>query len=77
MKKSAGLLIVLTIMILVTGCQSLQSRTNGAPILKLEHGWSPVRHMELNGEQKAVKCMTVEDVDKLTNYLIIIQENGR
>ena len=41
--------------------------------LRLEHGWSPVYQVPLNDVPVDVKCMTTSDVDKLTNYLLIIE----
>lgn len=65
-------LIGLAVMILVTGClQALP--INGVKPLQLKHGWSPVRTMELNGQQVNVKCMTVEDAEKVRDHIILLE----
>lgn len=41
--------------------------------LRLEHGWSPVFQIPLNDVPVDARCMTTSDIDKLTNYLLIIE----
>lgn len=71
MKKLKITLMLLIAIPLVTSCHLMRPMTNGAiPLPKLDHGWSPVRQMELNGKKEAVQCMTVSDKQKLTTFLL-------
>jgi len=60
-------------MTLAISCRSLPTKTSGVPELQLEHGWSPTKQMELNGQQVDVQCMTVADKTKLQEYLLILE----
>lgn len=39
------------------------------PPPELEYGWSPKLKMEIDGEMRAVKCLTVKDKRKLDVYI--------
>ena len=41
-------------------------------MLELQNGWSPVKEMELNGDIVHVKCMTVEDTEKMRVWGIVM-----
>lgn len=71
-KRLTKLLTALSLMILVTGCLWALP-INGVKPLQLKHGWSPVRTMELNGQQVNVKCMTVEDAERVRNHIILLE----
>jgi len=73
--KSLILPVVLLIgVILVSGCST--TTQSGVPKLTLKNGWSPIVKMKVNSVDTDVKCMTVEDVEGLRQYLILIQETG-
>lgn len=74
LRRSIVLLGVLIALTLAISCQTAPGKTGGVPPLKLDHGWSPVVQMQLNGRQTEVQCMTTQDAARLREYLIILEE---
>jgi len=50
------------------------TRPIGATCPILEYGWSPVKQMMINGKMEQVKCMTIEDAERLRVWMITVQE---
>lgn len=58
-------------------CQTLTSQGNGEiQPLKLTEGWTPTYETTLNGKLFKMKCLSLEDKDKLTDYLNLLEANA-
>ena len=70
---------------ILMGLMSCQSPSNGTynttskiPTLNLEKGWVPPKDfppfkMTIDNKEREVRCMTVEDTEKLRQYLNVLE----
>lgn len=69
-----GMMVVLALML--CQCANL-GRGAKVPPPTLQHGWSEAMEMEVNGENKEVRCMTNDDIRKINLYMELMKATTR
>jgi len=68
------LFIVVVLALLVSACSTVGVGAK-IPPPTLEYGWSVEMEMEINRENKRVKCMALDDIRKVDIYMELLKAN--
>ena len=44
------------------------------PKPELRYGWGPEMTMIINGKKERVRCMCIDDIERLRQYIIMLEE---
>jgi hypothetical protein len=65
--------LILMLALSLSACRTTIQSGGKCPTLELQNGWSPARSMMVNDKERKVKCMTVEDAEKLRVWGVVMQ----
>lgn len=75
-KRLLSVLMMAVILMSVSACATTEPVM--PPLPRLEHGFTPERTITLkDGTQEQGRCMTLDDIRRLDNFLIIVEVFGK
>ena len=66
-------LCVLAMMILATCATPVRIGRTLPPKPELRYGWGPESTKIINGKEERVRCMTVDDIERLRQYIMMLE----
>lgn len=63
----------LALMILAACVTPMRIGRTPPPKPELRYGWGPECTIIINGREERVRCMTVDDIERLRQYIIILE----
>ena len=72
LKKTLHISMIITLALMLSACQS-PMRGPKIPPPTLEYGWSGEQTMIVDNKEVPVKCMTIEDIDKINKWAAMMK----